>query len=296
MQIPGFRVQFPRAFRAGATVSVGIGLLLGLEGHAQYQANPVSSAERSFLWPEGKRAAVSLTFDDGRVSQLDVGVPILDRHGVKATFFVNPGPVTERLRRWKQVVAGGHEIGNHSANHPCTGNFPWARHKALEAYSWETMASEIDSASRQIQELLGVFPKTFAYPCGQKYVGRGRDVRSYVPLVAERFLAGRGWLDEGPNDPAFCDLSQVLGMELDGLSFQEAKLRIEEAATRGMWLVFCGHDVGESGRQTVLSPTLDAICRYASDPANGLWIDTVARIATYIRDTAESAPSRAQVK
>ena len=39
-----------------------------------------------FRWPKGKRAAVSLSFDDARTSQLDVGIPLLDRHKVPATF------------------------------------------------------------------------------------------------------------------------------------------------------------------------------------------------------------------
>ena len=63
------------------------------------------------------------------------------------------------------------------------------------------MAEQLDGANEQIRRMLGVTPKTFAYPCGQKFVGRGLDVRSYVPLVADRFLAGRGYLDESSNDP-----------------------------------------------------------------------------------------------
>ena len=54
-------------------------------------------------------------------------------------------------------------------------------------------------------------PRTFAYPCGQRFVGRGFEVRSYVPPVAERSLAGRGYLDESANDPAVCDLAEAMG-------------------------------------------------------------------------------------
>ena len=38
------------------------------------------------FWPEGKTAALSLTFDDARLSQVDQGLPLLDSYGVKATF------------------------------------------------------------------------------------------------------------------------------------------------------------------------------------------------------------------
>lgn len=236
----------------------------------------------SFQWPRGKRAALSLTFDDGRPSQLDKGIPILDRHGVKATFYVNPRPVALRASDWKKVHASGHEIGNHTLNHPCTGNFPWARENALEGFTIADIAHEIDATNRSILGLVGLYPATFAYPCGQKFIGRGAGARSYVPLIAERFLAGRGWLDEGANDPAFCDLAQLLGRELDGLSFREAKEWIDEALSGGMWLVFCGHDIGDPAAQTVLSTTLNEVCRYAADPSTGIWVDTVEHIAEYV--------------
>jgi len=235
-----------------------------------------------FAWPPGKRAAVSLTFDDARLSQADVGIPLLDGYGIKATFYVSPSRAAERLGAWRDAAATGHEIGNHSMRHPCTGNFPWAREKALENYTRAEMAAELDRASAEIVELLGVRPVTFAYPCGQKFVGRGKNVKSYVPLVASRFLAGRGWRDEGANDPAFCDLAQLMAAELDGLTFEQLKVLIEAACENGFWLVLCGHEIGQGGRQTTRVDTLRAFCEYAQDPQNGLWVDTVTNVARYV--------------
>jgi hypothetical protein len=85
------------------------------------------------------------------------------------------------------------------------------------------MAQEIDGANDQTQKLLGVRPKTFAYPCGQKFVGRGLDVQSYVPLVAERFLVGRSYLSEASNDPTIVDLSQAMGTAFDDMDFPQMK-------------------------------------------------------------------------
>ena len=50
----------------------------------------ISSAQESdsFQWPDGNTMAVSLTWDDGRSSQVTIGTPILDAHDVKATFYV----------------------------------------------------------------------------------------------------------------------------------------------------------------------------------------------------------------
>lgn len=235
-----------------------------------------------FAWPAGTRAAVSLTFDDGRGSQTDVGLPILNAAGVRATFYVSPSSVQRRLTAWQRVVRSGHEIGNHSLRHPCTGNLPFARQKALEDYTLLRMAEELDQASAELERLLGVRPQTFAYPCGQAYVGRGRGVQSYVPLVAERFLAGRGWRDESMNDPAFCDLAQLLAIEMDGLTFEQVKALAEEAAEKGSWLVLAGHEVGTGGRQTTRTDTLRAFCDYARDASHGLWVDTVVTITRHV--------------
>jgi len=249
------------------------------------QCGPARNITASpFAWPQGKRAAVSLSFDDARASQLDAGVPILDAYGIKATFYVSLDPAGKRIDDWKAVVAAGHEIGNHSMRHPCTGNFPWSREKALEDYTPAQMAAELDQANSKIESLLGVHPVTYAYPCGLKYVGRGEHTRSYVPLVAKRFLAGRGWRDEGANDPAFCDPAQLMTIELDGLTFEQLKAFVDETAKNGFWLVLCGHDIGPGGRQTTRVDTLRAFCEYARDPANGLWVDTVANVARYVRD------------
>lgn len=254
--------------------------------HDELQANPYAAqgeTQSAFTWPQGIRGAISLTFDDARTSQIDVGLPILDAHGVKATFYVSPEPLKARPAAWERAVTDGHEIGNHSLHHPCTGNFPWARHKALENYTLAQMEQELAAANAVVESTLGIQPATFAYPCGQKYVGRGKQLNSYVPLVAEMFLAGRGWLDEGTNDPAFCDLAQLMGMELDELDAAQAKALIDKATETGTWLVFCGHDIGDGGRQTVRAETLRAICEYAKDPDSEIWIDTVENIARYVR-------------
>ena len=250
-------------------------------------SRPEAQRRSRFQWPEGVRAAVSLTFDDARSSQVDVGMPIFKRYGLKATFYVSPENVEERLEGWKKALAEGHEVGNHTLTHPCTGNYPAFRGRALEEMTLGRMADEIDQASAAIFHLLGVRPKSFAYPCGQTFVGRGRRVASFVPLVAERLLAGRMWLSEDSNDPEFCDLAQLLSQESDGKAFAEVRALVDKAGAEGRWLILTGHEIGEGGFQTTLSATLEQLCRYACEPKNGLWIDTVASIAEYIRRSRE---------
>lgn len=235
-----------------------------------------------FNWPAGKRVALSLSFDDARASQVEGGTALLDKYNVKATFYVVPSSVEKKLDGWKKAVASGHEIANHSLNHPCSGNFAWSRGKALEDYTLERMRQELVEGNRRLKELLGVTAESFAYPCGQTFVGRGVDTRSYVPLAASLFVTARGWLDEAPNDPAYVDFAQLTGIESDGKDFAQILPIIEEARKTGLWVVLAGHEMKSDGAQTTRLAMLEKLCTYANDPANGVWIAPVATVAKYV--------------
>ena len=161
-----------------------------------------------------------------------------------------PTTSARRAGDWRHAAAAGHELGNHTTTHPCSGNFPWSRARALEDHTLDRIRAEMVDANRLIAQATGVTPATFAYPCGQKFVGRGAGVTSYVPVVHELFLAGRGWLDEAPNDPAFVDRAQIFGYSMDDMEFSELKPAVDDAIAAGQWLVLAGHDIGTTpGRQ-----------------------------------------------
>jgi peptidoglycan/xylan/chitin deacetylase (PgdA/CDA1 family) len=259
---------------------------------AQYGPTNITSNTVLFPWPQGKRAALSLTFDDARPSQMDIGLSLFAGQQVRVTFYVSPQNLSLRLPLWQQAVLAGHEIGNHTLTHPCTGNFDFSGTNALEGCTLRHIRSNIDQADRMIHTLLGVRTTGYAYPCGQTFVGEGTGVRSYVPVVARRFQSGRLWLSEDANHPARCDPAQLLGMELDGKSFAELRPLLESAIRRGCWLVLAGHEIGGTGRQTSSTNTLNALCEFAADPRNGLWLDTVDTIARHVIQTRRSSRSK----
>jgi peptidoglycan/xylan/chitin deacetylase (PgdA/CDA1 family) len=245
------------------------------------EANGQQTAE-SFHWPNGNQAAISLTFDDARLSQVDTGIGFLARYNIKATFFVVPAALEERLEGWRKAVMQGHEIGNHSMHHPCTGNFLWSRNNALENYTLSKMRDELLECNKRIKELLGITPEVFAYPCGQKFVGRDTGTKSYVPLVAKMFVLGRGWKDEAMVDPLFSDFSQVGGIEMDGKNFDEILPLIEDAKKNGQWLILAGHEIGETGMQTTRLAMLKQLIEYAKDPQNKIWIAPAGTVSKFI--------------
>jgi len=271
----------PHRRAAGWTARIAV--LVGAGALTLVSSMAANNEQKTFQWPDHKRVAVSLSFDDARTSQIDVGLPLLNRYGAKVTFYVNPPNMQTRLAGWKEAVASGHEIGSHSNTHPCTVNYPFSANNALEDYTLAKMGADLKTAGAGIEHLVGVKPRTFAYPCGQKFVGRGASVKSYVPLVAKWFIAARGFRDEGPNDPARCDLAQLMGMESDGLTFAQMKDLVSEAAARGAWLIFAGHEIGQHGPQTTEASELERFLQYARNPDNGIWLDTVYNVAEYVR-------------
>jgi peptidoglycan/xylan/chitin deacetylase (PgdA/CDA1 family) len=158
---------------------------------------------------------------------------------------------------------------------------------ALEDYTLERMDAELAEAQEQIHGRLGVRPVTFAYPCGQTFVGRGESLKSYVPLIAKRFLAGRAYHAEIHNDPAFCDLARAEGAGFDGLSFEQAKPLIDTAAAAGAWLILVGHEVGPPKYHFVGEEALEQVCRYCLE--QGIWIDTVAAVAGHVTEARKGA-------
>src|SRR5688500_17961609 len=146
------------------------------------------------------------------------------------------------------------------------------------------MRNQLVECNKRIDELLHVKAEVFAYPCGQKYIGKGVDTKSYVPLVAEMFLTGRGWLDEAPNDPLYDNFAQLTGMEMDGKNFDQILPLLEEAKSNRQWLVLAGHEMGDSGVQTTRLAMLKQLIEYAQNPANGIWIKPVGTVAKYIKE------------
>jgi len=63
--------------------------------------------------------AVALTFDDGPHPEFTLKLlEILDKNGIKATFFVVGKQVKKYPEFLREIQKHGHEIGNHTFNHP----------------------------------------------------------------------------------------------------------------------------------------------------------------------------------
>jgi peptidoglycan-N-acetylglucosamine deacetylase len=238
----------------------------------------------SFSWPDGCEGAISLTFDDGVWSHPANAIPMLDRYGLRGTFYVTyTRPEFQRsLDAWHGAFARGHEIGNHSRRHPCSGNFHWIGDNALEEYTLEQMAEELRESQADLRRLVpGLDRCTFAYPCGQTFVGRGRERRSYVPLVAEQFPAGRG-VGESANRPQRCDLACLSSWMVSGETAAQLIARAESAVAAGDWGIFCFHGIGEP-HFNIDVEAFEGLVRHLSENRDRIVTDTVLTIADMLQ-------------
>ncbi len=103
------------------------------------------------------KKSVALTFDDGpnQTYSLEV-LKLLEKYHAKATFFYIGNQIEANLDVVEQVVAKGHEIGNHTWSHP-----------DLTKISPEEVKQEIESTSEVIKKSVGKAPVIFRPPYGE---------------------------------------------------------------------------------------------------------------------------------
>lgn len=124
------------------------------------------------VWPQGKRAAIVLTYDDALRSQLEIAIPQLNEARLVGTFFLDGDITPEEILAWRAAAKDGHELGNHSVFHPCPRSFFEGReHYATENYDPSTMLAEIRVMNNLLFGIDGKDARTYSYPCSQSVVG-----------------------------------------------------------------------------------------------------------------------------
>lgn len=221
---------------------------------------------------------MSLTFDDGMRSHLEVVAPLLGAAGLTATFYVLPrGDWAERAADWRAVAAAGHEIGNHSLTHPCSRGF---RDRldvpCLERMTLEEIEADVLAAEGRLTEALGPGPRSFCYPCYQSDVGEGPTRRSYVPVIARRFPAARA-RGERPNNPLTCDLHHLWSFPVERAGGAEL-VGLAERAAVGSWSILTFHGVHE-GHLSVARGDLEELVGHLARHRDRLWVAPVVEVA-----------------
>jgi peptidoglycan/xylan/chitin deacetylase (PgdA/CDA1 family) len=139
---------------------------------------PTTGPAGPVAWPDGKRAAAAFTFDmdaesavlwgsPGNADRMSVishqaygplvGMPrllgLLDKHGIRSTFFV-PGYTAHRYPGVvRDIVAAGHEVAHHGY-----------LHEQPTGHTVEEQAEHLDRGLNALEEVAGVRPVGYRAP------------------------------------------------------------------------------------------------------------------------------------
>lgn len=115
-----------------------------------------ASATECYRSVPTERKQIALTFDDGPHPRLTPRIlEILDRYGVRATFFMIGKNVTDYPSAARMVAESGHEIGNHTASHI-----------RLDRVGADRARSELTQCADAIEAVCGARPTLFRPPEG----------------------------------------------------------------------------------------------------------------------------------
>lgn len=234
------------------------------------------------MWPNNCPAAVSITYDDGHDSNLDAAIPDLEARGMRGTFFLSPGLwAANRAEDWRLACAGGHEIANHTWDHPCT---------ELRSFTPEQFErAQTGKTEQWLNENIGLNGvagtrddyRTYSYICGDLHLGIGADDvarETYLDLMRRTFLACRA----AGGGPVAREIVLANPHEIPSqgptYGYRNADRAIEyceKAATEGTWLVLVFHKIvdGEPVQDTQTNRQVhQEVLQHLADNPDKFWV------------------------
>lgn len=244
-------------------------------------ATPIAT----FAWPHGARAAVSLAYDDALDSQLDNALPALNRHGLKASFYLqlsNPS-VSRRMAEWRRAAQAGHELGNHTLFHQCSGlsaDRAWVQaHRDLDRVSVEQVKDQASVANTMLHAIDGRRERTFTVPCGDTLAAG----RNYLPAIASEFVAIKAG---GGNGVVLTmdtiDPYAVRVLTPVGLSGKQLIDLVKQAQARGTMVNLTFHGIG-GDYLSVSSQAHEELVKFLAEHRRDYWTDTFLNIMQHVK-------------
>jgi peptidoglycan/xylan/chitin deacetylase (PgdA/CDA1 family) len=191
-------------------------------------------------------AIVSFTFDDAPASAASEGAPILERSGVRGTYYLcggllgGPGDLTPILDRGQAeaLARAGHEIGCHTYGH-----------RDVRYIEWPALESDLRKNAETLSEISGGVLRNFAYPFGG--ISFGKKLR-----LESRFETCRGiypGINAGRIDTGLLKAVPLYSSMLDD---EGVRRWVAQAAATSGWLIFFTHDVSDRPTPYGVTPDL----------------------------------------
>ncbi len=255
-------------------------------------------------WADNKKSAFTFDFDGGKASQYNYARPILDKYGIKATFFVITGELTDSVQNWNygywwqfdSLAHEGNEIGSHSVTEP---DLIWWGTGSV-SNSW-TINYELYQSKHTIEEKIpGYKCISLAYP----YCEYNDTVMQVASQYYEAARTCGSYMDSA--NISGMDFYRVQGVDIyfnhprGTLSDDEAFNIYTNNVTSlsintGGWANYFAADIlplnqipdsANSDTTIVSTYFLDKLCNWASaESASGnMWISTFGNVSRYIKE------------
>lgn len=224
---------------------------------------------------------MSLTYDDGLDSQLDIALPQLQARHIRGTFFLTKGNIQGRLKDWMAVGRTGHEIANHSVTHPCD-----ISHLRPRAF----IDDEVVAMERWLDSTFGPNrPHSYAYPCDVTDLGPGDanvQARRYAELLHKSGITSARTSEGEPNSMRFARhhpyMLEALALGYTTSSPEAIWTYLDRAARKARWAILVIHKLAptikEEGEITadLHARLLDRIV------ASNLWCAPLGEVFKYL--------------
>jgi peptidoglycan/xylan/chitin deacetylase (PgdA/CDA1 family) len=194
------------------------------------------------------RPLLTLTFDDGILSQYSNGLPLLQKYNLPATFYIISGMLGQEGymtgAQVKSLYNVGEDIGSHSVTHP-----------DLTTLRATQLTNELSRSQTSLQQLLGVPVKNFAPPYGL--------INNNVLTQIKKYYQTSRGIESGLNDKASFNPYNIKVQDVD-INTTPAQVAdwIKQAQATNTWLVLVYHAVDPDsvtvGQYDVLPSQLDA--------------------------------------
>lgn len=239
--------------------------------------------DNKYHWPNGARAAVSLSYDDALNSQLDNAIPALNRYGFKASFYLTLGAkiINERREDWRTIALQGHELGNHTINHSCRGSLPnrkWVdKNNDLDNKTMAQIKKEVIKANKLLNDLDGQTVRTFSLPCADTIV----EGKNLLPEISRYFVGIKSHVAIIPTSMSHYDSMNAPVVSPAGMSGKALIEQVKIAAINNTIVSFTFHGIGAE-HLAVSTSAHQQLLDYLAKNKASYWVDTYRNISLYI--------------
>ena len=185
----------------------------------------VSAAETAASGQSGESDStgirrVYLTFDDGPSTMTDRILDVLDKYGVKATFFVVGRTDPEYQRIYRRIVQDGHTLGMHSYSHNYSQIYD----------SMDSFQSDMHKLQDFLYEQTGVWTTYYRFPGGSSNTVGKAKMQDLIDYLGRENITYFDWNIYGGDD---VDAATMVKNVTENLSaYSDAMILMHDASDK----------------------------------------------------------------